>query len=150
MAVHYDHLNEKGTVDVHTTWAPIQNADGSINPFGVLTGIERYSQQEFDNRDFSNFYGSLEAVTMADGTYDPNAKTFTDIFAKYKQFGVEYVEANTGSGAGNVYYNGQLVNGFSDVTPEGGAFSFHSANGGAVNVQTVYENGILVGVKIAN
>ena len=150
MAVHYDFLNEKGTVDVHTTWTPNQNADGSTNPFGVLTGIERYSQKEFDNRDFSNFYGSIEAVTVAKGSYDPNARTFTDIFAKYKQFGIEYVEAENASGAGDVYYNGQLVNAFSDVAPEGSAFSFNSANGGTINAQTVYENGILVGVRTTN
>lgn len=62
------------------------------------------------------------------------------VFAKYKDYGITYVEAVGSSGEGNVYYNGQLVNIFSDITPAGGAFSFQSEKKGGINVRTVYTN----------
>lgn len=58
------------------------------------------------------------------------------------------VEAEGASGAGNVYYNGQLVSRFADLTPDGGAFTFTSAEQGGINVKTVYDNsGRLTGVE---
>lgn len=150
-SVYCDFLNEQGTVDVHTIREEITNKDGSTDPFGELIGIERYSQEEFNNRDLSNFYGSSEAITYSFGTYDPSAKTFSETFEKYSAFGIEYVEAENASGAGNVYYNGQLVNSFVDSSPNGGTFSFHSADGGKINVRMVYDaDGNLTGVKQTN
>lgn len=150
-SVYCDFLNEQGIVDVHTIREASVNKDGSINLFGELIGIERYSQEEFNNRDLSNFYGSSEAVTYSYGAYDPNAKTFSEIFEKYNAFGIEYVEAENASGAGNIYYNGQLVNSFVDISPNGGTFTFSSADGGKINVQTIYDaNGNLSGVEQKN
>ena len=133
-SVYCEFLDENGTVDIHTTRETVKNADGSINPFGPLTGIERYSQEEFDNRDLSSFY-------------DPTAESFADRFAKYKEFGIEYVEAENASGVGNIYYNGKLVKYFLDLSPSGDVFTFQSTDGGSINVQTIYENDKIVGVE---
>lgn len=150
-SVYCDFLNEQGIVDVHTIREASTNKDGSIDPFGKLIGIERYSQEEFNNRDLSDFYGSSEAVSDIYGADDPTAKTFSEIFERYNAFGIEYVEAKNASGAGNVYYNGQLVKSFSDISPNGGTFTFNSADGGKINVQTVYgTDGNLVGVEPTN
>lgn len=150
-SVYCDFLNEQGIVDVHTIREASTNKDGSIDPFGELIGIERYSQEEFNNRDLSNFYGSSEAVTDIYGAYDPSAKSFSEIFEKYSAFGIKYVEAENGSGARNVYYNGQLVNSFVDISPNGGTFTFNSADGGNINVQTIYgTDGNLIGVEQTN
>ena len=147
-AVRCDYLNENGAVDVHTVREPAANGDGSIDPFGKLLGIERYSQEEFDQRDFLDFYGPSEPVAYAVGSDDPTAKSFSDRFAPYKAFGIEYVEAQSVSGRGNVYYNGQLVDTFIDITPADGVFSFQSADGGGIKVQTVYDpDGALTGVQ---
>lgn len=149
--VYCDYLNIKGTVDVYTTRKPIDNEDGSIDPFGELTGIERYSQEEFAQRDLSKFHDFSDEVTCASGNDDPAARTFTERFGVYKEFGIEYVEAQDTSGIGNVYYNGQLVNTFIDNSPNGGAFTFRSADGGKIDVQTVYgTNGNLTGVEQTN
>lgn len=150
-SVYCDFLNEQGVVDIHTIREASANKDGSINLFGKLIGIEQYSQEEFNNRDLSNFYGSSEAVTYIYGAYDPNAKPFSETFEKYNAFGIEYVEAENASGAGNVYYNGQLVNSFVDISPNGGTFTFHSADGGKINVQMIYgTDGNLAGVEQKN
>lgn len=148
-SVYCEYLNEKGTVDVYATRKPTDNEDGSIDPFGELTGIERYSQEEFDKRDLSKFYDFSDEVTSASGNNDPAAKTFAERFAAYKEYGIEYVEAQ--DGIGNVYYNGQLVNTFTDKSPNGGTFSFHSTDGGEIRVQAIYDaEGKLAGMEVIN
>lgn len=147
-AVAFDFLNEDGIVDVHTVREATHNEDGSINPIGRLVGIEEYSQEEFDRRDLRPLTRNQEAVAYgnADGA---GGITFEEIFAKYKDYGITYVEAEGASGAGNVYYNGQLVNVFIDVTPTGGAFSFRSGKEEGINVRTVYtRDGEISGMEI--
>lgn len=147
-AVAFDFLNEDGIVDVHTVREATHNEDGSINPIGSLVGIEEYSQEEFDRRDLRPLTRNQEAVAYgnADGA---GGITFEEIFAKYKDYGITYVEAEGASGAGNVYYNGQLVNVFIDVTPTGGAFSFRSGKEEGINVRTVYtRDGKISGMEI--
>lgn len=143
-----DFLNEDGVVDVHTVREATQNEDGSINPVGRLVGIEECSQEEFDRRDFRAPTRDQEAV--ANGNADgAGGMTFEEIFAKYKDYGITYVEAEGSGGAGNIYYNGQLVGSFSDVTPTGGAFSFRSGEKGGINVRTVYNSdGKISGIEI--
>lgn len=168
LSVWKEYLNEEGTVDVHTVRAVIDNGDGSYDPFGELLRIERYSREEFERRELKDFYGSLEATAsdMQDqgggffgrlfGKRDKGA-SFEEIFEKYRDYGITYVEAAKGSGAGNVYYDGELVIHFVDQTPEGGVFSFHSADissggedadGNGIRVSTVYDGeGKLCGVR---
>lgn len=148
-AVVYDFLNEKGVVDVHTIREATQNEDGSINPIGRLVGIEEDSKAEFDNRDITAQTGVQEAVAYGH-TDGAGGSTFEEVFSKYKDYGITYVEAANASGAGNVYYNGQLVNKFSDVTPDGGTFSFQSREKGGINVRTVYgSDGKITGIEIS-
>ena len=87
-----------------------------------------------------------QETIMANGT--DGGRTFEDVFSKYKQYGISYIEAPDASGAGNVYYNGELVHLFSDITPSGGAFSFTSSKQGGINVRTVYRNNELSGIEI--
>lgn len=70
--------------------------------------------------------------------------TFADIFSKYAAYGITYVEAN---GERNVYYNGNLVHNFADISPDGGAFSFTSSKAGGINIKTIYADGRLCGVE---
>ncbi|HWT73872.1 MAG TPA: M56 family metallopeptidase [Mobilitalea sp.] len=146
--VRYEYLNEEGTVDVHTTWKSIDNGDGSIDPLGELTGIEKYNQTEFEQRNLADLKGTSDAVTYATGDGSVSeGETFAQKFAKYKDFGIEYKEQQ-GSGRGNVYYNGQLVKTFVDEKKDGGVFSYQSVDGGEISVHTIYdENGKLIGVE---
>ena len=237
----------KGEIDVHTVRERVKNADGSYDPMGPLTGLEKYSQAEFDARSF--LPSSLEAVTDTVQEFDrskaeteallqdyvpfglsykidlsadelvlsmswqgkpvhsifdaekgvwiansmrglylgPDAvdleavyergkltglretqdqpitqttyamdgdsaaepgTSFAERFEKYASFGITYEEAKGASGAGNVYYNGQLVSRFADLTPDGGAFTFTSTEQGGITMKTVYDNnGRLIGVE---
>lgn len=147
-AVVFDFLNDDGVVDVHTVREATQNEDGSTNPVGKLVGIEEYSKEEFDSRDIKAQTGIHQEATAYGNAYGTGGSTFEETFAKYKDYGITYVEAADFSGAGNVYYNGQLVNIFSDITPAGGAFSFQSGKKGGIDVRTVYNsNGEISGIE---
>ena len=71
------------------------------------------------------------------------------IFASYEVYGLTYKEAVTGNGAErNLFYNGQPVRSFGDVSPSGSAFSFTSTDPEGIQVRTVYnESGELVGIE---
>lgn len=140
-AIRYQYLNEKGTVDVFTKRTVINNGDGSKNPFGNLIGLEKSSQKEFEQRDLSDFSASPEQISIAEGnSSDVIGVTFSEKFAKYKLYGIDYREEHEDSGNGNVYFNGELVKTFIDVIPNGGVFTYDSKDGGTITVQTVYDS----------
>lgn len=173
-----------GDIDVHTVRQHVQNADGSFDPMGPLTGLEKYSQAEYDintlrvtaaleaeayttqeiSRELEAVYeqgklislqetqsqATTEVSSVAEGNMAEPGTSFAALFETYAPFGIAYVEAEGASGAGNVYYNGQLVSQFADLTPNGGAFTFSSAEQGNFSVKTVYDNnGRLIGVAAA-
>ncbi|MCX4372672.1 MAG: hypothetical protein OSJ58_12775 [Dysosmobacter sp.] len=144
-----EHIDRLGTVDVRTVRETVDNGDGSVNPFGPLTGLETASQAEFDARDIGALlHPSMEATTGCSQSGGEGGVSFTEIFAAYREFGVEFAESPEGSGAGNVYYLGELADAFADVSPGGGTFVFHSRDRGSCNVRTVYDGeGNLTGVE---
>lgn len=143
-----EHVDRSGTVDVHTLRETLDNGDGSVNPFGPLTGLEADSQAEFDARDIQALlHPNLEAAGCSESG-GPPGRPFGSIFAAYRDLGVEFAESPEGSGTGNVYYLGELVDCFADVDPAGGTFVFHSRDRGSCNVRTVYDGkGTLTGVE---
>ncbi len=198
----YTDADLAGNIDVHTVRQRVSNADGSFDPMGPLTGLEKYSQEEYDRntlridtaRDTAQKAESIasedtsagsavsedtsegiidseatlagtavsdviltetvkaentiEEISVAEGDATAPGTDFAKIFEKYAPFGITYEETKDSSGMGNVYYNGQLVRQFSDLTPDGGVFTFSSAKQGNFAVKTVYdENGRLIGVE---
>lgn len=141
-----EHIDRLGTLDVHTLREAVDNGDGSVNPFGPLTGLEADGQAAFDARDIDALL-RLDPEAVADGSAAVPGKPFSEIFAAYRDFGVVFVESPEGSGTGNVYYRGEPVSGFADLSQEG-TFVFHSRDGGTCNVRTVYDGeGNLAGVE---
>lgn len=247
MAIRLEYADAEfvGDIDVHTVRQRVQNADGSFDPMGPLTGLEKYSQADYDMNTL-RVTAALEAETytaqeiameleetqallqayipfglsyetdattgeismswqgkpvhsvfdaekgvwaansmrglylgpnavdleavyeqgeliglqerrsqatteisfVAEGNAAEPGTSFAQRFEKYAPFGITYVEAEGASGAGNVYYNGQFVSQFADLTPNGGAFTFSSAEQGNFSVKTVYDNnGRLIGIE---
>lgn len=141
-AVRREYLCDSGTVDVYTVWEPKDNSDGSYDPFGTLIDVRAYSQEEFNNREIATEDNVvLQTATTAYAQPLTEGRRFEEIFAQYKAYGVTYRE-------GSVYYNGELVNCFADVSNTG-TFSYESkTKGGGVNLRTVYDNaGKLTGVE---
>ena len=147
-AIQYEYHEESGTVDVFTQRDSIDNGDGSRNPFGKLTGLERSSQKEFDEWDFDDFHTPANAITYVEATGSETGKSFTEVFNTYEPFGITYEEKRPGSGVGNIFYNGQSVKALIDEAPNGDIFTYSSKDGGTLVVTTVYNrNGKLTGVE---
>lgn len=144
-----EHIDPAGTVDVHTLRETVDNGDGSVNPFGPLTGLEADGQSEFDARDIQALLRpALEAAAGCSESGGAPGRSFSEIFAAYRDFGVEFTESPEGSGIGNVYYLGEPADCFADLSPEGGSFVFHSRDRGGCNIRTVYDGqGNLAGVE---
>lgn len=141
------YYNEKGTVDVHTVRAVIDNGDGSVDPFGKLIKIEKDSQEVFDRRDMDDYLSDGPSTTTASGFSNSNDGTsFAEVMKKYAEFGIRY---ESGDGLGNIYYNNQLVKTFIDKNKQGDVFTLSSEDGGEIVVHTVYDKkGNLTGVEI--
>ncbi len=165
----YTDPEKKGDIDLHTVRQRVDNKDGSYDLMGPLTGLEPYSQAEFDARQFLPAF--LQAVTIMEEDKaagdavsqsgpavqaeasstggSTTGRTLAQIFASYEVYGLTYKEAVTGNGAErNLFYNGQPVRSFGDVSPSGSAFSFTSTDPEGIQVRTVYnESGELVGIE---
>lgn len=174
MITRYTYLDEEGEIDVRTLWTPNDNGDGSIDPFGIMIGIE-----ETTELNISDFRPALETSAVTEETISdiiPKAQagsesgtdpisaieadsaaqtafaegngavgtTIPEKLGQYAPFGITYNKSE-----GNVYFNGKLVGTFVDCS-ENGIFTYQSQNVGnreAVDVRTVYENGRIVSVR---
>lgn len=147
MAVAFEWQDEQGVVDAHTVRRATQNADGSMDPFGQLIDVELDDPQIADNRNGTAMAQAQEEVTVAfDEASAPAGTTLAERFARYAPFGITFEEDQAG-GLGNVYWNGQLVNSFTDQSPTGGVFSFTSSRPGGLRLRTVYADDRLTGVE---
>lgn len=140
-----DYLNENGTIDVHgirDLSNLTRNTDGAIDPGGKLTGVERYSQAEFDARDIEVLKNPPMEATSGDetsttdnssmaqetaqskgpasaaissegGTITP--EELAELYAVYEPFGLTYdIEQDC------LYYNGKRVRQFIDILTSNG------------------------------
>ncbi len=86
------------------------------------------------------------AFTTDSGT-SAGGRTLSEIFAEYSRYGITYREQD---GSREVFYEGEPVNHFADIKPDGSAFSFSSIGGeqSTLSVRTVYDaTGKLTGVQ---
>lgn len=141
LATRYVYRADEGTEYLHTVRSRADNGDGSYDPFGPLVAIVPWEAGARDRFGFLFRGNGARQAAEAVGSSDAAGTTFAERFARYREFGITYVEADGASGRGNVYLNGQLVSRFADVAPDGGAFSFASAGQGGLRVSTVYDSG---------
>lgn len=116
---------------------------------GRLTGLREVEPATVEQGAGTEGTGEpgTEISAAAEGSGGPGGMTFAELFEKYAAFGISYAEAEGASGAGNVYLNGHLVSRFADERPDGGVFTFESADEGGMAVRAVYdEAGKLTGV----
>ncbi len=170
-ATQYVYLNQSGEIDVYTVREATKNPDGSVDPFGKLTGLRKATESEFENlktpfivTDEEATALTVEAVpgatnnlwlsthiietTTAVGSSEDRGQSFEDIFKKYQGLGITFKPSDNG-GMGSVYYNGELLDGFADNSPSGAAFSFKFKDTGRGVAHVVYdESGKMVGIDI--
>lgn len=164
-ATKHTYLNLSGKVDVYTVYEATNNPDGSTDPFGKLTGLRLATDDEFDNLltpyitddgeastylvqvpGASDYY--VASVTTAVGSSENTGKSFEEVFKKYSGLGITFKPSENGS-IGDVYYNGELVDGLVDNAPNGAAFSFKFKNTGKGVAHVVYnDNGEMIGIEV--
>ena len=137
----------KGDIDVHTVRERVQNADGSVNLMGPLTGLEKYSQAEFDARTFND--PSLDSVTYAYQEYARESTETGELLDAYVPFGLSY-EYDLTVGELRMSWQGKPVHSVFDATM--GVWIANSMRGlylgpDAVDLEAVYEQGKLIGLK---
>lgn len=146
----YVYYNGEGTVDVHTVREDQKNADGSTELFGPIIDIVPYSQEEFDQREFS----TVDGIVTDDGeaTFAEERETqWVDSLEPYLSFGLTYrYDASTDDY--RMYYGGKEVRGIYDEVKELW-ISEHTGNSSyaedAIDLYAVYENHTLSGLREA-
>ncbi|MDE6424616.1 MAG: M56 family metallopeptidase [Ruminococcus sp.] len=154
-------FNENGVVDVYAVrdFTDLErNSDGSFDPSGKLIGLREFSQEEFNSRDI-NAIKNLEQVTIAGYTDETTQDIIQDIVQQteetqillkdYIPFGLNY-EINSATGELSMNWQGKPVHSIFDE--EKSAWIANSQRGlylgsDAVDLEAVYENGTLIGLR---
>lgn len=169
--IRHDFFNKDGTVDVYTQRAFVDNGDGSVNPFGPLTGLRRATYDEFENLNIVTTTDDdvmeeavADVFTLTDSGHhahhpgdthavadvfscdnSASGQSLADRFGCYADFGVVF----DGKGLGSVSFCGEPVRKFIDIQPDGGVFTYTAPDGDGISVCTVYDgHGVLTGVEV--
>lgn len=175
-AIHFEYINQQGKVDLRTRRDVIYNADGSVDQFGELQGVEVYEEKNFidllkQKPDQQVAYAAYDEAQADDIALDEmpqnqvtyavhsnpdeeaeDDQTIAERLAQYEQFGLEYREEITPQGARrNIYFQGELVSAFIDNTRSSGLTVQSSAKPEQPKfVMTEYdERGRLAGLRLA-
>jgi len=174
-AIHFEYLNQQGEVDLRTRRDVIYNADGSVDPFGELLGLEVYVEENFaamlnpaaqqiayaeydEEQADQTATDEMPRRQVAYNIYNnpdegaEHDQTFIELMAQYEQFGLEYREEITDIGTRrNIYFQGELVSAFIDNTRSRGMTVQSSTQPEQPQfVMTEYDTrGQLIGLRLA-
>lgn len=114
-----DFFNKAGTIDVYAERdfsKTTVSSDGSYDPGGELTGLKKFSQEEFDKRDIDPLLHpkTPEATAVTDD--ESEAGTSLETAAEYAPFGITYYDTPNGGW----YYKGEKIRSFRDVLTSNG------------------------------
>ena len=150
MAIYLEYTDADfvGEIDVYTVRQRVQNADGSFDPMGPLTGLEKYSQAEYDMNTL-RVAAALEAVTYTTQEIAREAEKTRTLLQAYTPFGLSY-EKDAGTGELSMYWQGKPVHSVYDAVK--GVWIANSMRGlylgpDAVDLEAVYTRGTLVGLR---
>ena len=147
----------KGEIDVYAVRSRVDNGDGSYDPFGPLTGLEKYSQAEFDARTFyppaleivdSAVAQTREAAFIVPGTVQEAVST-EELLDAYVRFGLSY-EFDPVTGDLSMSWQGKPIHSiFDEVKAVWIANSMRGLYLGpdAVDLEAVYERGKLADLR---
>ena len=154
MAIYLEYADAelKGEIDVHTVRERVDNGDGSYDLMGPLTGLEKYSQEEFDARTFNSSSGEFSGVFQSDAleTVITMEKDATEELLKdYAPFGLSW-EIDPVTGELSMSWQGKPVHSVFDgekaVWIANNLYG-HDLGDDAIDLEAVYEQGRLVGLQ---
>lgn len=126
---------------------PVEVYRGGVPDSGSVSETEYLVQGGKASAVMEQAAVSAEATGTTSRGEAAKGRTFEEIFAQYRSYGITYREKD---GIRELFYNGEPVAHFADIQPDGSAFTFESNGGtlGILRVQTVYDKaGKLAGVQ---
>lgn len=146
------YFDPEGTVNLQTVREPVQNADGSIDPFGFVTGLEEIPDETADELRIRHSGGRLGPFAeYTDEEVLPPFEATADFLKDYAPFGLRY-ELNVETDKFEMEWNGRPVHSLYDPYKEiWAAWSLNATNLGpdSVDLEAVYTDGKLTGLKEA-
>ncbi|MDE5763363.1 MAG: M56 family metallopeptidase [Ruminococcus sp.] len=154
-------FNKNGVVDVYAVrdFTDLKrNSDGSFDPSGRLIDLKEFSQEEFNSRDI-NEIKNPEQMTISGYTDETTQDIIQDIgqqteetqilLKDYMPFGLNY-EINSATGELSMDWQGKPVHSIFDEQKS--VWIANNQNGfnlgdDAVDLEAVYENGTLTGLR---
>ena len=138
----------EGEIDVHTLRQRVQNPDGSFNPMGPLTGLEKYSQAEYDMNTLC-VTAALEAEAITALEIARGIAEIEELLKAYSRFGLSY-EISPTTGEISMSWQEKPVHSVYDA--QKGIWIANSMRGlylgpDAVDLEAVYERGKLTGLR---
>lgn len=118
-----DFFDKTGTVDVYAERdfsKKTVSSDGSYDPGGELTGLKKFSQEEFNRRDITPLLhpGMPEATATAEASESGEfeSESTLKIAAEYAPFGITYYDTPNGGW----YYKGEKIRSMKDALTSNG------------------------------
>ena len=137
----YEHYDPDGTVDLHTVRKRVDNGDGSYNLMGPLVRIEEFEPDLM-------FLDALEGQRYFEAESQYDADFTAGELERYTPFGLTYTyDPKSETGGLTMYWNGQRVRSLFDAQRQ--LWIANSLGNHGIDIEAVYENGRLTGLKIA-
>jgi len=135
----YEHYDPEGTIDVRTVRERVDNGDGSYDLMGPLVRLEEFEPDQM-------FLDALDCqIELNQMQVEDEARTAAEL-APYSEFGLAYsFDPNQETGSLVMTWNGQPVRSLFD--PERQLWACNSLGTKGLNLEAVYENGKLTGLR---
>ncbi len=135
----YEHYDPEGSVDVRTIRERVDNGDGSYNLMGPLVRLEEFEPERM-------FLDALEGQRYVGAEFQYEAERTAQELKRYEKFGLTFdSNANNPTGSLSMSWNGQPVRSLFD--PERQLWVCNSLGTKGLNLEAVYENGKLTGLR---
>ena len=135
----YEHYDPEGTIDVRTVRERVDNGDGSYSLMGPLVRLEEFEPDQM-------FLDALEGQRYVGAESQYEAERSAKELERYKPFGLAYsFDPNQETGQLSMTWNGQPVRSLFD--PERQLWVCNSLGTKGLNLESVYENGRLTGLR---
>lgn len=138
-ASQYEHYDPEGTIDVRTVRERVDNGDGSYDLMGSLVRLEEFEPDQM-------FLDALEGQRYVNAENQSVAELTDRELERYTEFGLAYrFDFNQETGSLVMTWNGQPVRSLFD--PERQLWACNSLGTKGLNLEAVYENGKLTGLR---
>ncbi|WP_300685391.1 M56 family metallopeptidase [Acutalibacter sp. 1XD8-36] len=133
----YEHYDPDGAIDVHAVRERVDNGDGSYSLMGPLVRLEEFTPDRM-------FLDALEGQKYVGAEIQYEAEQTAIRLEPYTPYGLTY-KTDTRTGELAMEWNGKPVRSLFDAERQ--LWTANSLGGNGLNLEAVYENGMLTGLR---